>query len=166
MQLIPFTTDHFATLASWFNSEADVVLWGGPFMHYPLDKPQMQNLLAECQTEPPRRLCWMGEETGELVGHIELGFDWRNDNAILQRVGINPEFRGRGFSEPLAKLAIEQAFSIPKVARPELNVYSFNERAIRTYNRLGFIREGTRRSSTRVGQERWDSDIMAIVRDK
>jgi len=165
MRLIPFTTDHFATLASWFTSEADVVQWGGPLMHYPLDEPQMQSLLDECLTEPPRRLCWMADVGGHLVGHIELGFDWRNDNAVIQRVGIDPLFRGRGLAEPMVRMAIEQAFSIPQITRLELNVYSFNNPAIKTYTRLGFIHEGTRRSSTKVGDERWDSVTMSILRN-
>jgi RimJ/RimL family protein N-acetyltransferase len=165
MRLIPFTTDHFSTLASWFSSDADVVQWGGPLMHYPLDKPQMQSLLDECLTEPSRRKCWMADVDGQLVGHIELGFDWRNDNAVLQRVAIDPVLRGHGLAEPMVRMAIEQAFAIPRIARLELNVYSFNIPAIKTYSRLGFVHEGTRRSSTKVGDERWDSFVMSILRN-
>jgi RimJ/RimL family protein N-acetyltransferase len=126
----------------------------------------MQSLLDEGLTKPPRRKCWMAEENGQLVGHIELGFDWRNDNAILQRVGINPAFRGRGLAEPMVRLAVQDAFSDPRIARLELNVFSFNEAAIKVYKKVGFITEGTRRSSTRVGSQRWDGTVMAILRDE
>jgi RimJ/RimL family protein N-acetyltransferase len=166
MHLIPFTTDHFTTLASWFNSEEDVVLWGGPFLHFPLDTAQMQAILDECNTNPPRRKCWMVEENDQIIGHIELGFDWRNDNAILQRVEINPAFRGRGLAEPMVRLAVADAFSNPRVARLELNVFSFNEPAIKTYKKVGFVTEGTRRSSTRVGSQRWDGTVMALLPDE
>jgi RimJ/RimL family protein N-acetyltransferase len=165
MQLIPFSTDHFSTLASWFSSEADVVQWGGPLMRYPLDAPQLQALLDECHSDPPRRMCWMAEDDDQLIGHVELGFDWRNGNAVVQRVAINPAFRGRGLALPMLRLLMEQAFAFPQIARLELNVYTFNIPAIKTYEKLGFVHEGTRRSSTLVGNERWDTAVMAVLRD-
>lgn len=166
MKLVPFQADHFSTLAGWFSSEADVVQWGGPLMRYPLDVPQMQALLDECRTEPPHRYAWMAGDSGQLVGHIELGLDWRNGNAILQRVIIGPPFRGRGLAEPMVRQVMKQAFSIPQIARLELNVYTFNTPAIKAYKRLGFVHEGTRRASTLVGEERWDTAVMAILREE
>ncbi len=164
MNLVPFTAEHFSLLASWFKSEAEVVQWGGPLMRFPLDEPQLRNLLDECDSTPPRRLCWMSTYDGLYVGHIELGFDWRNGNAVIQRVAIDPEHRGLGYSKQMMKLAMEQAFSYPQIDRLELNVYSFNTAAIKAYTRVGFTHEGTRRSSTLVGNERWDTAIMAILR--
>lgn len=48
----------------------------------------------------------------------------------------------------------------------ELNVYMFNEPALRTYQSLGFKLEGVRRSSTRVGDQRWDTGMMALLRSE
>lgn len=39
----------------------------------------------------------------------------------------------------------------------------FNAAAIRTYESLGFTLEGVRRSSTRVGDERWDTGMMGLL---
>lgn len=166
MQLIPFNTDHFSTLASWFSNEADVVQWGGPLMRYPLDAPQLQALLDECQSDPPRRMCWMAVDGDQLIGHVELGLDWRNGNAVVQRVAITPAFRGRGLAVPMLRLLMEQAFAFPQIVRLELNVYTFNVPAVKTYEKLGFLHEGTRRSSTLVGNERWDTAVMAVLRDE
>lgn len=105
-------------------------------------------------------------EHGLEIGHIELWFDWRNGNATVQRVAINPEHRGLGYSKQMMQLVMEQAFTFPEIFRLELNVYSFNTTAIKTYTRVGFKHEGTRRSSTLVGDERWDTAIMAILRDE
>ena len=54
---------------------------------------------------------------------------------------------------------------IRAIERLELNVFPFNAPAMRTYAKLGFVREGVRRSSARVGGERWDTVIMAILRE-
>jgi RimJ/RimL family protein N-acetyltransferase len=66
----------------------------------------------------------------------------------------------------MLKLAMKKAFAFPQIARLELNVYTFNTPAIKAYTRVGFKHEGTRRSSTLVGEERWDTAVMAILRDE
>ena len=59
---------------------------------------------------------------------------------------------------------IQEAFSTPGIERLELNVYMFNQPALRTYEALGFKLEGVRRASTRVGEQRWDTGIMGLLR--
>jgi RimJ/RimL family protein N-acetyltransferase len=166
MQLIPFSSEHFGILAPWFASEADVVQWGGPLVHFPLNSSQMQAMLDEGLSDPPRRLCWMAEQDGKIVGHVQISFDWRNGNARFGRVAINPVMRGQSLAVPMLKLAMEKAFSYPQIARLELSVYNFNQPAIKTYARLGFAHEGTMRSNTLVGEERWDSVMMAVLRNE
>ena len=166
MKLVPFAPTHFATLAGWFASERDLVLWGGPSMTFPLDEAQLLAMLHEGRSEPPARMCWMAEQGGEFIGHVQLRLDWRHGNATLARVAIAPGARGLGHSFPMLTLAIEEAFGRPEIERVELNVYSFNTPAIRTYERFGFVREGVRRSSVRVGSERWDTVIMGLLRPR
>lgn len=164
MKLIPFAPAHFPTLAGWFASERDAVQWGGPWVSFPLDAPQLDAMLAEGRTRPAKRLCWMAEKDGDLVGHVQLGWDWRNGIARVSRVAVAPHARGRGLAADMVALALDEAFTHPEVERAELDVYSFNTAAIRTYERLGFVREGVRRSSARVGTERWDTVMMALLR--
>lgn len=164
MELIEFTREHLELLASWFKDEAAVVQWGGPMLHYPLDTGQMQAMLEEGKTIPPKRLCWMAVYETRIVGHVQLAFDWRNGNATLGRVAIAPAERGSHMAAPMLRLAIERAFRFPEIQRLELNVYTFNQPAIKTYEGLGFVHEGIRRSSTLVDGERWNTAIMAILK--
>jgi RimJ/RimL family protein N-acetyltransferase len=163
-QLIPFGPEHFTVLSDWFASQADVVQWGGPLLSFPLTDEQLWAMLAEADTVPPTRLCWMAEHNGTLVGHAQLGFDWRNGNALLARVAIAPRARGRGLAGPMLRLVLEEAFARPEIERLELNVYAWNTPAIRSYERLGFKAEGVRRSSALVNGERWDTAIMGLLR--
>jgi RimJ/RimL family protein N-acetyltransferase len=166
MQLIPFSPQHFSTLASWFPSEAAIIQWGGPKLYYPLDLPQMEAMLVERQCDPPSRLCWMAVLDNTLIGHIQLAFDWPHGNVSVGRVAIAPEQRGHGYAKPMLKLVLAEAFSYSQIMRLELNVYSFNLPAIRTYEQVGFIYEGTRRSSIAVNGERWDTNLMSILRSE
>ena len=164
MELRKFTQKHYATLISWFPTEADLIQWGGLKLRHPLDDSQLNAMLEKKTGNLPDKRCWMAFHGGSLVGHAQLIFDWKNGNAALCRVAIAPEFRGRKLAAPMLELVVAEAFNYPQLMRLELNVFSFNQSAIRTYKRLGFLTEGTRRSSAAIGEERWDTVIMAILR--
>lgn len=103
---------------------------------------------------------------GNMVGHAQLGFDWRNGIALLSRVAVAPEARGRGLASEMVRLVVGRAFDFQEIERVELNVYTWNEPAIRTYQRIGFQAEGVRRSSAHVAGERWDTAIMGLLRSE
>jgi RimJ/RimL family protein N-acetyltransferase len=164
LNLVPFAPEHFTVLAAWFGSERDVVQWGGPAVSFPLDSNQMQRMLEEGRSDPPARLCWMAADSERFVGHAQLAFDWRNGVARVSRVAVAPEARGRDFAVPMLRLVLDRAFSRLEVERAELNVHALNIPAIRVYQRLGFVHEGTRRSCRKVGSERWDIAVMGLLR--
>lgn len=164
LRLIPFSEAHFDRLAGWFSSEREVVQWGGPGVWFPLNAGQLQAMVDQGRGEPPARAVWMAECRGDLVGHAQLGLDWRNGNALLARVAVAPGARGQGLAAPMLRLVLGEAFARPAMARVELSVYPWNAPAIRAYQRLGFVTEGVRRSSARVGEERWDTVMMGLLR--
>lgn len=164
--LVPFEARHFPHLISWFRTEAEAVQWAGPTVTVPLDPPQLSAMLDETRATPPLRLCWMAERDGAPIGHLQIGFDWRNGVARLARVAVAPSARGRGYAKPMIALALDEAFGRPGIERVELNVYPFNAPALRVYRSLGFVEEGRRRSSVRVGSERWDTVHMGMLRDE
>ncbi|MCJ8056013.1 GNAT family N-acetyltransferase [Shinella curvata] len=164
LTLTPFTPAHFNLLLDWFPTHTELVQWGGPLLEFPLSRDQLEGMLAESRSNPPARLCWMAESEGTIVGHVQLGFDWRNGNALLSRVAIAPDMRGRHLASPLIALAIEKAFHFERMERLELNVYTWNTPAIRTYERSGFVLEGVRRASALVDGTRWDTAMMSLLR--
>ena len=164
MELIPFTEEHFAELASWFADEREVVLWVGPATTHPVDARQLASFLAEGRSTPPLRHCWMATDGTQLLGHAHLRYDWRNGNATISGVAIAPRHRRRGHAAPMLELVIGKAFADPRIERLDLNVFTINTIAIRLYERLGFIREGVQRSCVQVGAERWDRLTMSILR--
>lgn len=166
LTLRPFALTDFPLLASWFSSLAEVVQWGGSHLSFPLTQADAAAMLAEGQSTPPSRRCWMACRDGSAVGHAQLAYDWRDGNARLGRVAIAPAERGQGLARPMVALLIDEAFKTPGIERLELNVYMFNEPAIRTYQALGFTLEGVRRSSTQAGAQRWDTGMMGLLRSE
>lgn len=164
LTLVPFTTAHFPLLSAWFESQRDVVQWGGPALTHPLTDDQFEAMLEEGVASPPARLCWMVADDAGFIGHAQLVFDWQSGSARLSRVAIAPDARGRGLAAPMLRLVIDQAFAFAGIERVSLFVYDFNVPAIRTYERLGFRMEGVRLSSARVGDECWNTATMGLPR--
>lgn len=165
LTLKPFTAQHHATLSSWFGNQMQVVQWGGPGLIYPLDSAQLDSMIADGEGVHPKRRCWMAEDgSATPIGHVQLAYDWENGVARLARVAIAPAMRGRRLSIPMLRLVLAEAFADAAIERLELNVYSWNVAAIRTYSKLGFVPEGVRRSSVKVDDERWDTAIMGMLR--
>ena len=104
---------------------------------YPLTPLHVETMLAEGRSTPPARRCWMVCRNGAPVGHAQLAYEWHDGNARLGRVAVAPAMRGQGLARPLTALMIQEAFSTPGIERLELNVYMFNQPALRTYEALG-----------------------------
>ena len=164
MQLVPFTIAGFDELKSWFSNEAALIQWGGPDVRFPLDRDQVSAMLAEGEGGQPKRWLFNGLEDGAIVAHAQSAMDWRHGVARLGRVAVNPAFRGKGFAVPFLQKLIDRIFDEPIFERVELHVYTFNTVAIRTYEKLGFQQDGVRRSSVKVGDERWDTAIFGLLR--
>lgn len=165
LKLIPFSSDHIDGMLTWCSTDAELVQWAGATLTFPLDRRQLENILAETRIAAPQRFAWMAvAEDGRIVGHIQLVKDERNGIGRLARVGIAPAERGKGYGGQMVRLVVDHAFSDANFERIELNVFSFNTPAIRTYERIGFVSEGTRRASARVGAERWDTVMMGLLR--
>lgn len=166
MQLITFSSQHFDELISWFPNENSLIQWGGPGVSYPIGHGQLQSMLDDGQHQIPTRFCWMATDKGTIVGHSQLFFDWKNENARLCRIAIAPESRGQGLAKSMVTLVIHRAFGYLNINRVELNVYTSNEAAIRTYENLGFADEGASSVSTLVGDKHWESNQMALLRSE
>ncbi|WP_410014068.1 GNAT family N-acetyltransferase [Sodalis sp. C49] len=154
----------FPGICRWFNTEKELAQWGGPLPRFPLDLPQLAEMLGESAGTPPRRWLFCAGEPGAATATAQVTFDWRNGVALLGRVAVNPANRGQGIAIPFLSAIVQRVFAEPLIERLELNVYTFNQAAIHTYEKLGFIREGVRRSSAKVGRERWDTALYAMLR--
>lgn len=165
MHLVSFQDADIPVLLSWFDGEPAVVQWGGPDMVWPLTVEQFGIMLAQARATPPRRLMFNGIVDGDIVAHGQVHLDHRHGVARFGRFAVAPHARGQGFAAPFVEGIIERAFAVPGMVRLELAVYTHNLVAARVYERCGFVHEGVLRSAVKVGVERWDTALYAIVRD-
>jgi RimJ/RimL family protein N-acetyltransferase len=88
------------------------------------------------------------ELDGERAG--VMGFAVQNRRSRIAQLGglaIHPRFRGRHLGDEAARLLQHLLLDELGYHRLQLEIYSFNERAIRHAERAGFVREGVRRKA-------------------
>ena len=88
------------------------------------------------------------EVDGERAG--VMGFRRENERSRIAQLGglaIHPRFRGRHLADEAARLFQLHLLDELGYHRLQLEIYSFNERAVRHAERSGFVREGVRRKA-------------------
>lgn len=84
--------------------------------------------------------------------------------AHLHAVMLHPDFRGRGLADGAARLLARHLLLELDYHRLELEVYGFNERALRHAERL-YVREGTKRKAYWRHGEWMDGVCFALLRE-
>jgi len=166
MQIAFFTAEDRLPLSGWFTSQAAVTQWAGPNVAWPLEDAFLNTLLDSASQQPASLLTFAARIDGELAAVAQLGFDWNNHLACVCRVVVNPVMRGKNLAERMLRQLVATAFKQEAIERVELRVYTFNLAAVRTYEKLGFVREGVQRQGVAVGDERWDCALYGMLREE
>lgn len=101
--------------------------------------------------------------SGDYLGEIVLN-ELDEDNASMNfRVALLPGLPGRGYGTEATAVLLDWAFGELGLHRITLDVYSFNPRALRSYEKAGFVVEGRQRHTLNWDGEWVDSILMAIL---
>ena len=101
--------------------------------------------------------------TRECVGEAVLN-EWDPGNESCNfRIFIGPNGRNRGLGTEATRLIVGYGFQRLGLHRISLEVYAFNPRARRAYEKVGFRVEGVLRESLRYNGEWIDATVMSIL---
>jgi RimJ/RimL family protein N-acetyltransferase len=112
------------------------------------DHDGVLGLIERSEREPEDYGLFVIEVDGRLAG--TMSFEVENRRSRIARLGglaLHPEFRGRGVGDEGARELQRMLFDELGIHRLELEIYAFNERAIRHAERVGFVREGVKRKA-------------------
>ena len=100
--------------------------------------------------------------TDELIGTTGLTeVDVHGDGTCYFRILIgDSRFWNRGYGTEATRLILDYAFNVLSLHNVMLRVFSYNERAIRAYRRVGFREIGRRRQAQRIGMQVYDVVLM------
>jgi RimJ/RimL family protein N-acetyltransferase len=150
-------------LLSWASSPDELLLWSGPHFNFPLDEKQLRDYAASAG-ENRHLISVVSSRSDAVLAHAELNILPDHDLGQIRRVAVAPEARRRGIGTKLMRWLIQFAFMDLHLHRLELVVFSFNWRARRCYEAVGFIEEGYARGARKAsGGAYWDLVYMALL---
>jgi RimJ/RimL family protein N-acetyltransferase len=156
------------TMTAWFqNLEYGAYLMGSG--HRPLTLEAETKWFEEAATPSQSVVTFsiLELETNRLIGTCSL-MDINPVNGIATLgIGIGePECLGKGYGTEAVKLLVEYGMFFLNLHNIKLEVFGFNPRAMRAYEKAGFSLVGRRRAAYVLGGERYDDIIMDITRDE
>jgi len=101
--------------------------------------------------------------TEEYLGEIVLNELEEDDASMNFRISLNPGRLGRGFGTEATRVVLDHAFDRIGLHRVSLDVFSFNPRAQRSYEKAGFRYEGRQRDTLFWDGEWADSIMMSVL---
>ena len=103
----------------------------------------------------------------ELIGVTSLSkINWRNRNAELAIFIGKKELWSKGLGSEALVLLLDYAFNVLGLNKVYLRVFEYNERAIKSYLKVGFRIVGRLRQQRLWGGKYWDEIIMDILAEE
>lgn len=115
--------------------------------------------------ENPDNVLWAIETLdGQLLGTVELRVTPRSERAELGIAIQDKAHWSKGYGTEVIHLVLEFAFEELELNRVELTCDEENGRAIRCYEKCGFLREGLLRQHRFVDGNFYHTVVMAVLR--
>lgn len=104
---------------------------------------------------------------GKYIGGCGLNsVDWKNSVAVVGIFIGDKNYWGKGYGTDAMKVLIRFIFEQMNVNKIKLFVYSFNERAVKSYEKCGFVKEGVLRQEMYRDGKYHDEYVMGVLRDE
>lgn len=103
---------------------------------------------------------WIIEVGGRLIGEIKLHTVNTIDRRASMAIAIyDSQLLGKGFGSEAIRLLLHHAFTQMNLHRIAVRVLAYNDRAIKAYQKCGFVVEGRERETAFVDGI-WHDDLM------
>ena len=142
------------TFVRWLN-DPDVIQ--GILVHNPISHSDEENWFEGMIKRPPDEHVYgievkedrdQGTETWKLIGTFAFdGIDWRNRSAEFGIMIGEKTYWNQGYGTEAVRLLAQHGFKTLNLNRIFLHVFENNPRAIRAYEKAGFIHEGRERQA-------------------
>lgn len=102
----------------------------------------------------------------QIIGFIGLdSISWIHRDCFVG-IGLGDrEYWGKGYGTDAMNIILRYAFTYLNLHRVSLDVFEYNERGIRSYEKAGFIHEGRERGLLLREGRRWDVLYMGVLRE-
>jgi RimJ/RimL family protein N-acetyltransferase len=135
--------------------------------YMPLSKAEEERWFERQLEDESSRVFAIETREGVHIGNIGLDkTDWKNGHAELGLFIGEKEYWGQGYGSDAIMALLDFAFNEMNLHRVYLHVLAFNQRAIRCYEKCGFVLEGTERESIFREGRYHDQLLMGLLREE
>ncbi len=163
--LRPITEEDVDSIYECFQDEEIMYMTGTRNI---LTKDQIREGLSRFNEDSTRcdfAICLV--ENSRVVGDLAIMEINLDDKKAIFRIALHRiEDCGKGYGAEAVQLVQQFSFEELQLNRLELQVYSHNIRGIKSYEKVGFKKEGTLRQSLYMNGKYSDEIIMSILRDE
>ena len=107
------------------------------------------------------------DDSEKLIGNCGIHrINWINRVGTAGIMIGEKEEQGKGYGTEAMRLLIDYGFSALNLNRIELKLYNYNTKAIKSYQKAGFVEEGCKRQAVWKNGKYHDLIIMSILRDE
>jgi putative acetyltransferase len=132
----------------------------------PKDSESVRAQIERSDSEPDAAGVFIVEVDGERAG--TMSFERANRRSRIADLGglaIHPDFRGSKISDEAARHFQHHLIRDLGFHRVQMEIYSFNERAMAHAERSGFTREGVRRKAYWRNEQWVDGVLFGLVEE-
>ena len=161
--LRPFEQEDLLTVTKWFSDSEILGLIGE---NKPSSLKDIEKHFEKIRNDDSRRwfaICRI--DNNKLIGEcglLRIYFPWRTSD-LTMIIGEKDEW-GKGYGREAIKLLLDYAFFYLNLNRIAIGVVGFNQRAIKFYSRIGFVKEGVQRDGYFFNNEYHDFIMMSFLK--
>lgn len=157
--------DDLYLFVEWLN---DPEVRRGLMLYLPLsiaeEQQWFENMLTSPQDERPLVIEVKTDDGWTMIGNSSFNnLDWRNRNAELGIFIGDKSFWDQGYGTEVMRLLLKHGFATLNLHLIYLRVYENNQRALRAYEKAGFVEEGRLRQRIFEDGQYLDVIFMSVL---
>ena len=166
VRLRAFEKSDLDSIMKWINDEEVTDFLAGGMLTYPVSSIAEEKFIEAASKSSDTEKSFAIETLAErkyLGGVAFHAINWLNRSAGLGITIGDKSFWGRGYGTDAMRVMMLLGFDKMNLHRLWLHVYDYNQRAIASYERCGFKREGVLRSDRFYRGSYHDTIVMGIL---
>jgi len=152
-----FSENDFEKLISWVPNKEDLIQFAGSIFDFPLTKEQLNDYIKN-----PAVNAYKINLDNNHIGHAETNIKENNAPKLCRILIGDKNYRAKGLCQQIVKVLLDICKEKFNSKIVELNVFDWNEDAIRCYEKAGFQFNREKQKEIVVGDKKWISINMII----
>jgi RimJ/RimL family protein N-acetyltransferase len=165
IRLAMLTREDVPILTEWFSRDIEMLRLGDDNVMYPFTLADEEAWFESLQErESSYTFAVRTLEDNQLVGNCGMGNFHHQAHAAEVGINIGTGFRSQGYGTDAMQVLLRFGFMELNLNRICLHVFAINTRAIRSYEKTGFVLEGKYRNAMLRDGQVADLAVMSILR--